>query len=119
MPPAKKAAPAAKKSAAKGRDSDRRAARDQSIAKPSRAPANAWLLSCVAAKRIELMWWWLVGLWLGGSILFVLILCLREMLPQRGKGSVEKASSQQAEVDHPSQRLLLASALVASAPDGQ
>jgi hypothetical protein len=65
------------------------------------------------------MWWWLVGLWLGGSILFVPILCLRELLAERRKGSVAKAPSQQAaEVDHASPRLLLASAIVASAPEG-
>jgi hypothetical protein len=64
------------------------------------------------------MWWWLVGLWLGGSILFVPILCLREMLDESRKGSVAKASSQQAEVDHASPRLPLASAIVASAPEG-
>jgi hypothetical protein len=45
------------------------------------------------------MWWWLVGFWLGGSILFVAILCLREILVERRKGIFEKASSQQAEVD--------------------
>jgi hypothetical protein len=29
------------------------------------------------------MWWWLVGFWLAGSVLFVPILCLREMLTGR------------------------------------
>ena len=62
------------------------------------------------------MWWWLVGFWLGGSILFVAILCLREILVERRKG-FEKASSQQAEVDHAAARLLLASAIVATSPE--
>ncbi len=70
-----------------------------------------------AVKEIQFMWWWLVGLWPGGSILFVPILCLREMLVERREGSVERPSSQQAEVDRASSRHLLASAIVASAPE--
>ena len=31
------------------------------------------------------MWWFLVAFWLGGSILFLPILCLRELLVERSK----------------------------------
>ena len=64
----------------------------------------------------QLMWWWLAGFWLGSNILFLAILCLPSYLERR-RGIFEKASSQQAEVDHAAARLLLASAIVATSPE--
>jgi hypothetical protein len=62
------------------------------------------------------MWWWLVGSWLGGSILFVPSLCLLELTIESRKEKVDKPSPQQAEADHASQRP--AGASLATAPQG-
>ena len=63
------------------------------------------------------MRWLIVGFWLGGSILFVPLLCLRELLIGR-KEKVDRTSSQQVEVDHASPPVLRLAANVATASEG-